>query len=750
MRLKRFLSVLLTAATLTTLLILPAGAAETAGGFTDISDPATAEAAEALRVLGVVNGTGGSAFRPDGTLTRAEFSKLAVLCMGLKDEVAAYETRTIFSDVKNHWAKGYVNLAASRKTGDGDTDRLIAGVGNGTFQPDRKISYGEAVTILLRVLGYTAEANRSWPHGAVATAASIGLADGLPALAAEDTLTRGQAALLFRNLLLCATKSGSLYVSTLGDATEGTILLSVKSEGVTTTASQTALKPVNGLPSNVLVGRRGVTVLEKKTGKFLTFLPDKSTRATVTASANATAKAIPAGSATYSVAGTVKVWNGTAQQDYSSAFSSITAGKTLTLYFDEGGSVTYICLGGGLGGSAMVAKNEVTGNPFTALTGGVTGYSIYKNGIPASVSDIRRYDVAVYDSASNSLRVSDLRLTGILENAAPNLQTASTVTVMGHTFTVLDSAINDLAAFKLGATVTLLLTENNEVAGAVEPGTARGTAVGLFDKSAGTVTLLGSDLVLKPEGFSGSVDSLDGQLVNVSSYQKGKLSLSPLSGSSAAGPFDVAKGTVGSTPLAVNVKLYDRVGDGALTLISPEELVQTSIPASQIDFVHRNFANQIDLLVLNNATGDSFTYGMVTLESRVTDSFGGEEIRNTFVTVTNAGQGIAVKDVPCGYALPEKGMAGIALRSNGRVASAIELKSVKNAARAAFDTASMTFSTNDMLLPIFDEVQCYLRATGEWLDADGLSRALGFSETFTVYYDRAPDQGGKVRIIVAE
>lgn len=745
MKCKRALSLLLSAAMLTALLLLPAGAAQS-GGFTDITDSAVAEAAEALRLMGVVNGTGGTSFTPGGTLTRAQFSKMTVLCMALEEEVPAYETRTIFRDVKDHWAKGYVNLAASYQTGKEDSSRLIAGVGDGTFQPDRVITYGEAVTILLRVLGYTAEADRSWPHGAVATAKSIGLADGLPALTAASTITRGQAALLFRNLLLCDTKSGGMYISTIATAAEDTILLSVKEEGVTTTASETALKPVHDLPSSVLVGRRGVTVLEKKSGKFLTFLPDKSTRTTVTVTANATAKALTAGELTWSVAKDVMVWNGASQQAYSSAFSSITAGKTVTLYFDEGGSVTYIYLGGSLSGTAMVAKTKPTGNPFTVLTGGVTSYSLYKNGIPAAVSDLRQYDVAVYDSASKSLRVSDLRLTGVIENAEPNLQTASTVKVMGHTFPVLDSAVTDLASFSIGGSVTLLLTEDAEVAGAVSTNAARGTAVGMFDASAGTITLLGSGLVLKPEGFSGSVDKLDGQLVNVSSYQKGKVSLSKVSGSGASGALNVAEGTVGSLALAVNAKLYDRVGDGALKQIDLSELAQASIPASQIDFVHRNYAGQIDVLVLKDATGNGYTYGLISM----TEDDPATDTNERTITVTNAGQGQSVSGVSTTYLLRSSYMGGVALRANGRVAAVIQLESIQKAGRANFDAAAMTFSTSDTLLPLSDEVQCYLRATGEWLDADGLSRALGFSESFTVYYDRAPENGGKVRIIVAE
>ena len=47
-----------------TLLTLPAGAAATATGFTDISDHSTAVAAEGLRLLGAMDGYAGGSFQP--------------------------------------------------------------------------------------------------------------------------------------------------------------------------------------------------------------------------------------------------------------------------------------------------------------------------------------------------------------------------------------------------------------------------------------------------------------------------------------------------------------------------------------------------------------------------------------------------------------------------------------------------------------------------------------------------------------
>ena len=99
MRTKRVLSLLLTCAVLCGMLVLPTAAdtASTASTtFTDIADPEVAGAAETLRLLGIVNGTGGTAFTPERTLTRAEFCKMAVELLGNGDLVPAEMNRTFF------------------------------------------------------------------------------------------------------------------------------------------------------------------------------------------------------------------------------------------------------------------------------------------------------------------------------------------------------------------------------------------------------------------------------------------------------------------------------------------------------------------------------------------------------------------------------------------------------------------------------------------------------------------------------
>ena len=278
------MAVSLTAALVAGLLVLPPASAAGTSGFTDIADARTADAAEMLRLLGVVDGTGGTSFKPGGTLTRAEFCKMTVEIMGRGGEEPAQRSRTIFTDVSStHWARGYINLAASTmvdpgsgsssggsSSGEGTTPSpgtpLIAGVGDGRFLPEQELSFAQAVTILIRVLGYSGDkVGAVWPDGYLNLAESIGLTNGISAKAG-DSLTRAQAAQLFVNALSCKTGDGKDYYTTLGsESKQDTVLLAVNTEtddgsamGAVRTSEGTYLPDAENVAPTALVGRRGV------------------------------------------------------------------------------------------------------------------------------------------------------------------------------------------------------------------------------------------------------------------------------------------------------------------------------------------------------------------------------------------------------------------------------------------------------------------------------------------------------------
>ena len=416
-----------------------------------------------------------------------------------------------------------------------------------------------------------------------------------------------------------------------------------------------------------------------------------------------------------------------------------------------------------------MAKATGSGNPFASLVGNDTGYQILKNGMPATLSDIRQYDVATYDKATKTLYVSDLRLTGVYENAAPSPVTPLSVTMMGATFPVLSSAYHELTSFKIGDVVTLLLTSDGQVAGAVSPADAKSTTVGVVkvEGTTATVTPLADirDASGQPITFTGtttySADSaakLQGQLVTVSSSKIGTLTISRLSGSGAVGSLDVNARTLGSDKLADNVVLYERVGNGAPVEISFQQLTRATVPASKISYVGKDYAGRVNIIVFDDVTGDQYTYGFAKKGEDQVGGSGGMSYTNPTITVENGGEGserlisgAAIKDgTPVGITASLDEIEGV-----HKLAGWVELKAVENVSRSAFDMNENpaggvapigTVTTNNMVLPVAGNVICYNKVTKQWFGS--LDEARAYADTLTIYYDRAPQEGGKVRLVV--
>ena len=94
--------------------------------FSDVGDDNTyKDAITTLTKLKVIDGYEDGTFKPDGQITRAEFTKLIVFILGYKD--LAYDSSD-FTDVDaSHWAKNYIQTAYNLG--------IIAGMGDGTFAP---------------------------------------------------------------------------------------------------------------------------------------------------------------------------------------------------------------------------------------------------------------------------------------------------------------------------------------------------------------------------------------------------------------------------------------------------------------------------------------------------------------------------------------------------------------------------------------------------------------------------------------
>ena len=639
----------------------------------------------------------------------------------------------------------------------------------------------------MRVLGYGSAdvaTGSNWYDGYVAVAQSSGLADGL-SLGGAATLTRGQAAILFYNLLFTEPKgSDQVYLTTLGGSLEDNVVVlstdATADDGTTgsvLTTSGTYKTDRVSFPGE-LNGTRGQLVLDKNK-KLLAVLPEEgSTFRSVTVMGSPEANAIPVlGDETISVTLETPVYTSDEQaaSTYEKIWTSLRSGASLRLCFNSSGKLEYIYMPSKTASvsddNVLVAKNKPTGsnNPFASLSGGKTPAQIYKNGIPAELSDLRQYDVGTYDKSSDTLFVSDLKLSGLYENAYPNAAAPSTVTVMGAELTVLPSAQADLAAFKVGDKVTLLLTTTGQVAGAVSPDVAKSNAVGVAEVKGTTATIKLLDGILTLEGKTtyseAAAAKLNGCLVTVSSYKRDYLTLSKVNGKGASTALNLTTNRMGTKELSAGARFFEQVSNGRLVEIDRSDITITSIPANKITYVGYDWAGRVDKLVLNDVTGDCYDYGMIYYraagyeESKDDGSEG--SYQNGEIRVTN-GSGEHTYVVGSVDGAKTNRMGGVAgsldqLDGQNRMAAFMPLNEAKGIRRAQFDTDAMLLTTNSMVIPISDAVECYNKTTGAWyeLGKDGdhkaaLNLALAFSDDITVYYDRSPEEGGKVRIVVVE
>ncbi|SCG95351.1 S-layer protein [uncultured Clostridium sp.] len=785
MKLKRLISWLLASALAASLAVMPIGAAGTSS-FGDISDRETAVNADILRLMGVVSGTGGNQFNPNGTLTRAEFCTMVVKFMQQGDQVPIHATRTIFSDVTSkHWAQGYVNLAASLTVKDGEREvPLISGVGDGRFQPDEKITQAQAATILIRVLGYSSEqAGAVWPQSYMNLAESIGLSDGLPS-DYNAALTRGQAAQLFVNALSCKNGEGSDYYTTLGKAQEDTIILAVNVEtddgtsdgAIRTTANKEseAYLPAEGEGNPyALQGKRGALVLNDK-DEIVTFVPDDSSATTIILSGDAQPSYVKAsGGSQYTMSKDTLLYTADATEgkSYMEGYSVLKSGTQITMYSERGKIVAVYASGSAssIDSDAVVVMGSPSTAMFHQLTGGATNFNIQKGRQTITMSQIQPYDVVTYDSMSNTLIVSDLRLTCIYENASPNSKAPTEIEVLGHTFEVLDSAWEMTGDYKVGDQVTLLLTADGKVAGMAAPsGKTRSTAIGMVDSGKATVFLPNGG-TLELSGTISNADNLANQLVTISSGAKGKISASKLSSKSTSGQFLVEEGKLGSYTVSAGVQIYEQVSGGAMVKLDSTSLNMASIPGEKIATYHLNTSNYVDYIVLDRVTGNAYKYGMLIARTTVTEAEKDDEgnvtnpekeSRSWYLTnhsTPNCDSASSLGNT--GFAGKNGTMAGVARGANNRVVSIIELEEIKSVSPSDFFESQGVQYVNagGRTYRVADEVEC-CRDTGSirdvedsWFSQDSgeerLAAIKAFSSDLTIYVDPIGDQ---VRVISAK
>ncbi len=162
--------------------------------FADMADHWAKDSVERMSTLGIVKGYEDGSFRPEVSVTRAEFTKMIAAALALNDAAAQFDDVAV-----GDWYYGAVGAAANAGIVNGD---------GGRFDPERYITRQDAAVIVHRAIAYKGKnlegtsfgfndesAIAEYAVGAVNALAANGIVTGYNGgFAPNDNITRAEAA----------------------------------------------------------------------------------------------------------------------------------------------------------------------------------------------------------------------------------------------------------------------------------------------------------------------------------------------------------------------------------------------------------------------------------------------------------------------------------------------------------------------------------------------------------------------------
>ncbi len=593
------------------------------------------QAVERLVQYGILSGKGEGTFDPDAGLTRAEMAKIATIVGGLDGSAASSAGTSLYADLNgSHWASGYVNTAAR--------NQLILGYPNGTFAPEKGLSFSEAVTIVLRLLGYTTDdLGNNWPWAYTAKAAELSLTKGL-SYGDYDLISRRDIALIIDRALMTDMNGSSQTAKKLiqlmsYSLTDECIILATSAENknllsddISTTIG-TYKKIGDSIDKYVT---QKVRLVLNKEGRAVNVIP------VVQSGKNITIQSIVGNETAYSENGITSsmklddsavVYYQGVKKTFAEVKSFVEVGMTMAVYYSSSGVYDY----------AVVKDFELLGpivisSDFKGDETRVGDYELNKNGLrvirdgfDASLSDIKAFDVAYYNKASNILQIYCDKVSGVYEKAIPSKAAITSLSLSGVQYSLETQTAARLlgeypGAYKINDFVTLLLGRDGGIVSVVNTNAEDLTVYGIIlgsgerisedeDKKGTkeyyikTFTVSGVE-----QEFTADKDYTEyrGRIIKYQ-FSNGVLVPQIIPSNKISGNIDLASQTIGNSWISKDTKIIDllyapainETGEAVAKLIDISQILVSSL--SQSDVIHAYIDNKfgdIQFIVLDNIT----------------------------------------------------------------------------------------------------------------------------------------------------
>lgn len=412
---------------------------------------------------------------------------------------------------------------------------------------------------------------------------------------------------------------------------------------------------------------------------------------------------------------------------------------------------------------ATVVSADTKG-PYVADNGGgltlpFTPTAVYVDGALSGQSQVKQYDVYYYNAALRSVWVYTDRATGTLTDLSPSKTAPTSATVAGVTYSIGSSTasykLSSQGQFSQGDVVTVLLGMDGDIVDVVSAQNSETTYYGVViastkaassssTSSSSTTSAQAQTQVACSDGtvrtfyHSGGAQSV-GKLVSVAVTQSGT-TLSAISKRSLSGTVNSAGTRFAGYSFADNVEILDTDGDGGYARIYPSRLAGYSLTDDDVLFYSLDSTGSIDCLILDEATGDTYTYAFVTQATSKTD---GSSLSGSYTYLQN-GQSHSVSGQQT-YSV-KVGGARLTFSDNGSLKGMRQLSSVN-----LTGLTSLTATAGSSKYALAEDVTVLLRDSGQQgYYPTTLSAVNSTDYSLVGWYDnQGASAGGRIRILVA-
>ena len=428
-----------------------------------------------------------------------------------------------------------------------------------------------------------------------------------------------------------------------------------------------------------------------------------------------------------------------------------------------GASLGYTITNGEVDYSTLVTAD--TKGPFVADSGTLSlpfsgsGITVYRNGAASDLSTVQQYDVYYYNENLRTVWLYSDRVTGTLTAVSPGTAAPTSVTVAGASYELGASAaiyqFSSQGQFSVGDTVTLLLGMNGEVVQAIPAsendtvyyGVVLSSTRGAADESttsADGTSVQTTTVVACTDGaertFYHSTGTYSaGRVVSVT-VENGQTRLKNLSVKGMEGDVSRDGSRLGRYDFAGDVEILDVDSEGNYVRIYPDRLAGAELERADVLYYSVNELGEIDRLILDEVTGDTYTYGFL-IDSQVNTGSLSVSASYTFLV---EGQTVSVSGTTA-YNITHGG--AVLLYKNGSVSKLRQLESVN--LNQLSDLYAMAGSKKYMLA---EDIRVLLKdsSSSNTYYVTTLDQLNDTDYRLTGWYDDLDlPAGGRIRILVA-